>query len=116
MSNILLYAAGGLTLVIAIIHGYLGGVKVVAPSKAPNPSAKRILHAIMFLSAVYWFVGGAVLIAVPHLFDGETRKWVVFTIAAMLLSGALGNLWGMRGRHFGGYLLLLVSSLAVVGA
>ena len=116
MQDIFLYTAGGLTIAIAIIHGYLGATKVVGPSTAPNPGAKRILHAIMFLSAVYWFVGGVMLIATPLLFERETRTWVVYVIAAMLVSGALGNMWGMRAKHFGGYLLLIVSGLAVAGA
>lgn len=116
MANLLLYVAGALTIAIAIAHGYLGAAKVVGPSKAPNASAKRILHAIMFLSAVYWAVGGAVLLVTPALFEGETRKWVVYVVTAMLLSGALGNLWGMRARHFGGYFLLVVSALAAAGA
>ena len=116
MENIALYLAGILTVVIAIIHGYLGATKVVGPSTAPNPAAKRILHAIMFLSAVYWFVGGVLLIAAPTLFEGEVRKWVVYGGAAMLVTGALGNMWGTRAKHFGGYFLLLVSGLAALGA
>ena len=116
MSNIFLYLAGGFSVFIAIVHGYLGATSVVGPSTAPSVQAKRILHAIMFLSAVYWFIGGLVLIAAPHLFEGETRKWVVFTVAAMLLTGALGNMWGTRAKHFGGYFLLFVTGLAIAGA
>lgn len=116
MDDILLYLAGGLTIMIAIIHGYLGATKVVGPSTAPNPAAKRILHAIMFLSAVYWFAGGVLLIAAPTLFEGEVRKWVVYGVAAMLTTGALGNMWSTRAKHFGGYFLLLVSGLAMFGA
>ncbi len=116
MADYFLYSAGGLTALIAIIHGYLGATAVVGPSTAPSRDAKRILHAIMFLSAVYWFIGGVVLIAAPHLFEGEVRKWVVYTVTAMLLTGAFGNMWGTRGRHFGGYFLLLVSALAFAGA
>ncbi|MEM6555506.1 MAG: hypothetical protein AAF642_06515 [Pseudomonadota bacterium] len=116
MADISLYLAGSLTVAIAFVHGYLGATKVVGPSTAPSASAKRILHAIMFLSAVYWFVGGVLLIAAPALFEGEIRKWVVYGIAAMLVSGALGNMWGTRGKHFGGYFLLLVGGLAVFGA
>lgn len=116
MADILLYLAGGLTALIAVAHGYLGATAVVGPSTAPSVQAKRILYAIMFLSAVYWFIGGLMLIAAPHLFEGETRKWVVWTVAAMLLTGALGNMWGTRARHFGGYFLLLVTGLAVAGA
>ena len=116
MPDISLYLAGGLTMAIAIVHGLIGAAKVVGPSTAPTASAKRILHAIMFLSAVYWFVGGAVLAVTPHLFTGETRTWIVYVIAAMLVAGALGNMWATRAKHFGGYFLLLVSGLAWVGA
>ena len=116
MTNIALYLAGGLTLLIAIAHGWIGAKKVGGPSAAPTASAKRILHAIMFLSAVYWFAGGAVLVATPFLFTDATRTWVVYVIAAMLISGALGNMWGTRAKHFGGYFLFLVSGLALLGS
>ena len=114
--DIFLYIAGALTVLISIVHGYLGATAVVGPSTAPSADAKRILHAIMFLSAVYWFIGGLILIAAPNLFDGEVRRWIVYTIVAMLLSGAFGNMWGTRGKHFGGYFLLGVSALAFAGA
>lgn len=114
--DIFLYIAGTLTVLISIVHGYLGATVVVGPSTAPSVDAKRILHAIMFLSAVYWFIGGLILIAAPHVFDGEVRRWVVYTIVAMLLSGAFGNMWGTRGKHFGGYFLLVVSAFAFAGA
>ena len=116
MADIFLYTAGGFTVFIAIVHGYHGATKVVGTSHAPSVQAKRILHAIMFLSAVYWLIGGLVLIAAPHLFEGEVRKWVVWTVAAMLLTGALGNMWGTRAKHFGGYFLLVVTGLALAGA
>ena len=116
MNDILLYLAGSLTVSIASFHGYLGATKVVSPTTAPSSSAKRILHAIMFLSAVYWFVGGVLLMVAPALFEGEIRKWVVYGVAAMLTTGAFGNMWGTRGKHFGGYFLLLGSGLAVFGA
>jgi len=116
MANLFLYIAGALTLAIAIIHGYLGATKVVGPSTAPNPSTKRILHAIMFLSAVYWFFGGLVLLATPVLFEGVGRQGATYVVTAMLISGALGNMWATRGKHFGGYFLLVVSGLAIAGA
>ncbi|MEM7460704.1 MAG: hypothetical protein AAF331_14660 [Pseudomonadota bacterium] len=116
MADISLYLAGGLTMLIAIAHGLIGATKVVGPSTAPSADAKRIMHAIMFLSAVYWFIGGAVLVAAPFLFEGETRTWVIYVVAAMLVTGALGNMWGTRAKHFGGYFLLVVSGLAFMGA
>ena len=116
MADIFLYISGGLAMCVAIIHGWLGAVKVVGPATTPRPSSKRILHAIMFLSAVYWFVAGAIILAAPHFMSGEVRRWVVYGCAAMLLSGAFGNLWGMRGKHFGGYALLIIAALGFAGA
>ena len=116
MTNVFLYVAGTLTLFISVVHGYLGATKVVGPSTAPSASTKRILHAIMFLSAVYWFVGGVALLAAPHLVEGNVRQWVVYAVAAMLLTGAIGNIWATRAKHFGGYFLLIVSGLAIAGA
>jgi hypothetical protein len=114
MADLALYISGGLTLLVAIAQGWLGAVKSVEPVQAA-PAAKRILHAIMFLSAVYWFVAGGLLLATPTLFAGGVRYWVVIGCALMLGSGGIGNIWAMRGRHFGGYALLVISALAVLG-
>lgn len=114
MADVALYMSGGLTLFVAIAHGWLGAAKIVGPAQAA-PAAKRILHAIMFLSAVYWFVAGGLLLATPIYFAGDTRYWVVIGCVAMLGSGGLGNIWAMRGRHFGGYALLLICALALFG-
>ena len=115
MSNILLHAAGTLAMISAIGHNYLGATKVVGPSKSPNRSAKRLMHVIWFLSGVYWFAAGIMLLVTPLLFDGETRKWIVLGCVAVLGYAGLLNLLVMRGRHFGGYLLALVVALALAG-
>lgn len=114
MADLALYMSGGLTLLVAITHGWLGAVKVVEPVKAA-PAPKRILHALMFLSAVYWFAAGLLLLATPRYFTGDVRTWVVIGCVVMLGSGGIGNIWAMRGRHFGGYALLVISALALVG-
>lgn len=116
MADMFLYVSGGLAMCVAIIHGWLGATKVVGPSTTSHPSSKRILHAIMFLSAVYWFVAGAVIASAPHVLTGDVRTWTVYACSAMLMTGALGNLWGMRGRHFGGYALLVIAALGFLGA
>lgn len=116
MADGFLYAAGIGAMFVAMIHGWLGATKVVGPAQTPHPSSKRILHALMFLSAVYWFVAGLALFLTPSRFEDPVRTGVVYVCAAMLFSGALGNIWGMRGKHFGGYLLLVISALAMAGA
>lgn len=107
--------AGGGAMAVAIVHVMIGQ-KIITPLDVPRESSKRILHALMFLSGVYWFVAGGVLALTPTFLSGEVRQWTVYACAAMLLSGALGNMWGTRGKHFGGYLLLVISGFALAGA
>lgn len=115
MSDIFLYVAGGLAMLSAIGHNYLGATKVVGPSTAPFPAAKRLMQAIWFLSGLYWFAAGMMLVLTPHLFSGDARKWVVMACAGVLGIAGLLNLIVMRGRHFGGYLLAGVVALALIG-
>jgi len=115
MSTLLIVAAGVLGMAIAIVHGMLGARKIVAPIADIAPPHKRILHAIMFLSAVYWFAGGAALAAAPLYFDGEQKRLAVIVVSAIYASGAAANFWATRGRHFGWMLLALATGLAVAG-
>ncbi len=116
MSNILLITAGGLGLIISLVHGYLGETKVVGPVQDVPISAKRILQAIMFLSAVYWFLGAALLVAAPFLLAPENRFIAGWGVGALFLSGAIGNFWATRGKHFGWMLLSMATLLAWSGA
>lgn len=116
MSDTLLYLSGGLGVVISIAHGYLGQTKVVRPVVASTAAAKRVLGAIMFLSAVYWFAASVLLLATPNYVPEAARTVIVYGAAAVFLSGCLGNLWATRGRHFGWMLLVLATVLAIAGA
>jgi hypothetical protein len=116
MSNILLITAGSLGLLIALVHGYLGETKVVGPVQEIPASAKRILQAIMFLSAVYWFLGAALLVASPFLLTQEQQAIAAIAVGALFLSGAIGNFWATRGKHFGWMLLTLATVLAWASA
>ncbi|MEM7284064.1 MAG: hypothetical protein AAF438_20860 [Pseudomonadota bacterium] len=115
MTDTLLYASGALGVLISLVHGYLGETKVVVPSEAPNPSAKRVLHAIMVLSAVYWFAAAVLLLVTPEFVSVSARPYVVYGVAAVFLSGSVGNLWATRGRHPGWALLAIAAGLAVAG-
>lgn len=116
MSDILLMTAGTLGLVISLVHGYLGETRVIAPINHASATTKRLLQAIMFLSAVYWFLGAALLLAAPYLLAPESRIWIGAGAGALFLSGAIGNFWATRGRHFGWMLLTLATLLAWLGA
>ncbi|MEM9169782.1 MAG: hypothetical protein AAGC56_09015 [Pseudomonadota bacterium] len=116
MDDLFLYLSGGLGVTVSIVHGYLGETRIVRPVVASSAAAKRVLSAIMFLSAVYWFCAGALVLSAPTFFPGATRSVIAFTAAGIFLSGALGNFWATRGRHFGWALLALCCGLAIAGA
>ena len=115
MDDLFLYAAGGLGLIISIAHGYLGETRVIRPVQTTSAAGKRVLSAIMFLSAIYWGIASLTLLAVPTQFPETARKVIVLSVAAIYLSGSLANLWATRGRHFGWALLAIATSLALAG-
>src|SRR5262249_29949394 len=92
--------AGGLGMLCAVIHGYLGETRVVRPVKDIPKPAKRVLQAIMFLSAVYWFAAGIAAAASPFL-TAHDRWLALFIAGAIYSSSAAANFWAMRWRHFG---------------
>lgn len=116
MNDMLLYGAGTLGVLISIVHGYLGLEKVVGPAKAPTQRGKRVLQAVMLISAVYWFAAGVLLLLTPSGFLDADRLLVAYAVAFIYVIGSLGNLWATRGRHFGWALLAIAGALAVAGA
>lgn len=116
MKDVMLLVAGGMGMVIALVHGYIGETKVVRPVQATTDTAKRVLQAIMFLSAVYWFFAGLALAAAPVYFEGAPKTAIAYIVASIFASGAIGNFWATRGRHFGWMLLAVACSLALFGA
>lgn len=116
MRDLCLQAAGVLAMVTACVHGYLGQVRVIGPAGITRPVIRRLLQAVWQAGALHWAVGGAVFIAAPHVMGAEARLWVVVVMGAGYALPALGNLWVMRARHPGGWLLGLVVALAAAGA
>lgn len=111
MNETLGVIAGGLGMLCATIHGYLGESRVIRPVKDIPSSSRRVLQAIMFLSAAYWFIAGAILTASP-LLTAHDRKLALFIAGAIYGSAAAANFWAMRGRHIGWLLLGTAAALA----
>jgi len=116
MSMNLIVISGYLGMVVAVVHGYLGETKVVRQVDGIPLASKRVLQAIMFLSAVYWFAGGLVLAGSPLYLTSGGQRLAALIVGAMFLSGAIGNFWAMRGRHIGWVLLMCATALAWLGA
>jgi len=115
MKDTSIVIAGVMGMIIAIVHGYLGATTIIGPIENIHPAAKRILHGVFFLSAVYWFVGGAILAAAPFYLSVEARLICALVVAAMFLSGAIINFWATQGTHFGWALLTIAAVLAWLG-
>lgn len=115
VEDLFLYAAGTLGAAVSIIHGYLGEHKVIQPIETPTAAGKRILSAVMFLSAVYWGVASLLLLFVPTHVPEAARVAVVLGVAALYASGSFANLWATRGKHFGWVLLAVAALLALAG-
>ena len=116
MQDIFLYLGGVLGLIVSVIHGYLGEVKVIRPTHSPSIPAKRVLSAIMFLSAVYWGAASLLLLVVPTQIPEASREIVCYGVAAIYVSGSLGNLWATRGKHPGWVLLAAATILTLAGS
>jgi len=116
MHDLMLFTAGSLGMVVALVHGYIGETKVVRPTQASTEMAKRVMQAIMFLSAVYWFIAGMALTLAPFLFEADQKTVVAYIVGGIFASGAIANWWATRGRHVGWMLLATAGSLAILGA
>ncbi len=116
MHDALAVSAGALGMLVAVVHGYLGETKVIRPIKVIPASAKRVLQAIMFLSAVYWFIAGAVLAVSPFYLTAHDRRVAAMAACTIYITSAVANFWALRGRHFGWIVLTVTSALAWLGA
>jgi len=116
MKDIFLVIGGCLGMVVAVLHGYLGETRIVGPIQNSPACAKRVIQAIMFLSAVYWFVGGAVLALTPFFQGAGDRRLSALIVGALYISGAAANIWATRGRHFGWGLLTITTVFIWLGA
>lgn len=115
MSDTFLILAGSLGMIISVVHGYIGETKVVAAATSPSPVVRRVLSAIMFLSALYWFAAGGLLVLTPIVLPPIYRDVTVIGVAIIFATGAAANCWATRGRHFGWVLLAIATVLTLLG-
>jgi hypothetical protein len=116
-------AAGVIGSGVAVVHGVLVQRLMVAPfetafreDRRMSLAAKRLVPVLLHESTTAWFAGGLALIAAALWFDASARVAVAVCVGALYFYGALGNLWGTRGRHPGWMLYALALALIVFGA
>ena len=114
MQDVALEIAGVFAILIAIVHGILGEVKVFARTRIEPERMRTLLRAIWQCSTAAWIAGGVLFIAASQ-FPPAARRWFVLAFICVYGIGALGNFAAFRGRHYGWMLMALVISLAFAG-
>lgn len=118
-----LVSAGIIGSVVAVIHGVLVQRYMVRPvgtflqaERRVAASTGRLVPLLLHFSTVSWFIGGLLLIAAAGWFSREARLVTSLLVGGLYLYGALGNLWGTRGRHPGWMLYTVALILIAFGA
>ncbi len=119
--NIALGLAGVIGSATAVVHGVLTQRLMVRPIAALflshgriSAPVRRLVPLLLQFSTVVWFGGGLALIAASLWFDRDVRRATGLLVGATYLFGALGNLWGTRGRHPGWMLMAAAVVLIAV--
>src|SRR5258708_9209669 len=106
----------------AVVHGILTQRLMVRPVEAFLVADKqiaapirRLVPPLLQFSTFNWFVGGLALIAAALWFGPDARLMTGLLVGSSYLYGALGNLWGTRGRHPGWMLMAVALILIAFG-
>lgn len=123
MEDAALILAGSIGIVTAIAHGVLTHRLMAQPLLAAagkhrgiEPSILRLFPLLLQFSTYCWLAGGIALIGVALWADPASRLTTSLFVAGFYLFGAIGNLWGTRGKHFGWVLLAAAVLLIGFGA
>ena len=107
---------------VAVFHGVLTQRLMVRPVEVLFVADRRIAAPIRRLvplllqfSTFNWLLGGLVLIAAALWFEHDARLATGLLVGSSYLYGAVGNLWGTRGRHPGWMLMAVALVLIVLG-
>lgn len=108
---------------VAVVHGILTQRLMVRPveaflraDKRTGASIRRLVPLLLHFSTIVWFLGGLALVAAAIGFGHDARLVTCLFVGCTYLFGALGNLWGTRGRHPGWMLLAAALILIAFGA
>jgi len=105
---------------VAVVHGVLTQRLMVRPVEALFVAngriaapVRRLVPGLLHFSTFNWFLGGLALIAAALWFEHDARLETGLLVGSSYLYGALGNLWGTRGRHPGW--MLMAVALVLIG-
>ena len=113
--------AGVIGVGTAVVHGILTQRLMVRPveaflvDKRIAAPIRRLVPPLLQFSTFNWFVGGLALIVAALWFGPDARLMTGLLVGSSYLYGAVGNLWGTRGRHPGWMLMAAALVLIAVG-
>ena len=120
--NAALAMAGVIGSGVAVVHGILVQRLMVKPfeefalaDRRIGISIRRLVPLLLHFSTISWFLGGLGLIAAARWLEGDARLATSIFVGSLYLFGALGNLWGTRGRHPGWMLMAVALVLIAFG-
>ena len=115
MRDVALQAAGVLAILVALVHGAIGELRVFARTRIEPDRARTLLRLIFQATTVDWIGIGMLLIAAPWLGSQVARYWIVAVAVVIYGYAAIGNAVASRGRHVGWMLMSCVVALALAG-
>ena len=114
--------AGVIGSCVAVVHGILTQRLMVGPfeelslaDKRISAPIRRLVPLLLHFSTVSWFLGGFALIAAATWLGHDAKLATGLFVGSLYLYGALGNLWGTRGRHPGWMLMAAALVLIAFG-
>ena len=123
IGNILIAFSGILGALLAAGHGYLLQRFIVRPLAVghfePAPGIEfrsRFVGPLIHFTTVAWLLGGLTLVFASTLPHGGEQTAICVLVGASYVYGAGANLVTSRGRHPGGWLMVLIILLLVVGS
>jgi len=107
---------------VAVVHGILTQRLMVRPfeefalaDKRISAPVRRLVPLLLHFSTISWFLGGLALVVAATWFEQDARLATGLFVGSLYLYGALGNLWGTRGRHPGWMLMAAALLLIAFG-
>ena len=115
MRDLALQAAGVLAIVVAIIHGSIGELRVFTRTRIEPQRARTLLHLIFQATTIDWIGIGVLLMAAPWLGSQAARHWIIAVAVVVYGYAAVGNAVASRGLHVGWVLMGCAVALALAG-
>lgn len=114
--------AGVIGSCVAVVHGILTQRLMVGPfeelslaDKRISAPIRRLVPLLLHFSTVSWLLGGFALVAAAIWLGHDAKLATGLFVGSLYLYGALGNLWGTRGRHPGWMLMAAALVLIAFG-